>query len=324
MHIRAGLPLILAVAVSVGHAQQKRRVAVLDFDYATVRSSVSAIFGTNQDIGKGISDLLVDRLVGGGTYSVIERKALDKILAEQNFSNSDRADPNSAAKIARILGVDAIIVGSITQFGRDDQKTNVSGGGIGGVTGRFGIGGVQRSKATAVVAITARMINTDTAEILSSVTGKGESTRSGTGLLGAGGNNSNRGVGNVDMRAQNFAETVIGEATMKAVDSLAGQFNTKAGSLPVKTVSISALVADASPDGTVIINVGSRGGVKVGDRLEVRRKVREVRDPATGRVIRAVEDKIGEMVVTEVDEQSAVGKYTGAGPAKVGDTAKNQ
>ena len=59
---------------------------------------------------------------------MIERKQLDKILAEQNFSNSDRADPNSAAKIARILGVDAIIVGSITQFGRDDKSTNVGGG----------------------------------------------------------------------------------------------------------------------------------------------------------------------------------------------------
>ena len=100
----------------------------MNFDYATVQSSVAALFGTNQDIGKGIADILVDKLVNDGAYSVIERKQLDKILAEQNFSNSDRADPNSAAKIARILGVDAIIVGSITQFGRDDKSTDVGGG----------------------------------------------------------------------------------------------------------------------------------------------------------------------------------------------------
>ena len=96
----------------------------------------------------------MDKLVSDGVYSVIERKQLDKIIAEQNFSNSDRADPTSAAKIARILGVDAIIIGSITQFGRDDKNTDVGGGALGNVTGRFGIGGVKKSKSTAVVQIT--------------------------------------------------------------------------------------------------------------------------------------------------------------------------
>src|ERR1700683_2748057 len=120
---------------------RKKRVAIFDFDYATVQSTTSAIFGTNVDVGQGISDLLVKYLVQDGTYSVIERKAVDKILAEQNFSNSDRADPNSAAKLGRLLGVDAMIVGSITQFGNDTKNTNV--GGNGGGFGGFGIGGVK-------------------------------------------------------------------------------------------------------------------------------------------------------------------------------------
>src|SRR5438067_5777310 len=122
--VMAAALLLFAV---LSQAQSKKRVAVMNFDYATVQSSVAAIFGANQDIGKGIADLLVDKLVNDGTYSVIERKMLDKIIAEQNFSNSDRADANSAAKIGKILGVDAIIVGSITQFGRDDKKTSVGG-----------------------------------------------------------------------------------------------------------------------------------------------------------------------------------------------------
>jgi hypothetical protein len=57
---------------------------------------VAGIFGQDVDIGKGISDLLVTYLVKDGSYSVIERKALDKILAEQNFSNSDRANPTKS------------------------------------------------------------------------------------------------------------------------------------------------------------------------------------------------------------------------------------
>ena len=81
------------------------------------------------------------------------------------------------------------------------------------------------------------------------------------------------------------------------------------------------LVADATA-GELILNVGSRAGVKVGDRLQVSRKVREVKDPATGKVLRSIEDQLGVVVITEVDEGSSVGKYTGP-PAKVGDIVKS-
>ena len=126
-------------ATAPAHQGRKKRVAVFDFDYATVQSYSSAMFGTNVDVGRGMSDLTVKYLVQDGTYSVIDRKAMDKILAEQNFSNSDRANPNSAAKLGKILGVDAIIVGSITQFGNETKNTNLGGGGgnWGGRSWRF-------------------------------------------------------------------------------------------------------------------------------------------------------------------------------------------
>jgi curli biogenesis system outer membrane secretion channel CsgG len=319
----AAFVLFLA-ALTTAQAQQKKRVAVMNFDYATVRSAVATIFGTDQDVGKGITDLLVDKLVSDGTYSVIERQALDKILAEQNFSNSDRADANTAAKIARVLGVDAIIIGSITQFGRDDKSTNVGGGALGNVTGRFGLGGVRKSQSTAVVVVTARMIDTSTAEILASASGKGESSRSGTGLIGSGGSvYGPEAGGGINMKSSNFGATILGEATNKAVADLAQQLDAKAAALPTTVVQISGLVADVSSDGTVIVNVGSKAGVKVGDRLDIRRKVREVKDPATGRVIRSVEDSVGTITIIEVDESSAVGKFMGPAPAKVGDTVSN-
>jgi curli biogenesis system outer membrane secretion channel CsgG len=307
--------------ISTAGAQQKKRVAVMNFDYGTVRGGLAAIFGTDQDIGLGIADLLVDKLVGDGTYSVIERKALDKVLAEQNFSNSDRADATSAAKIARILGVDAIIIGSITQFGRDDKKNDI--GGFGSHAGRFGIGGLSRSKSTAVVAITARMIDTSTAEILASATGKGESTRSGTGLLGSGGGWATAAGGALDMRSSNFGSTILGEATNAAVKDAATQLESKAGAMPTRAVVVSGLIADASPDGTVVLNVGSRGGVKKGDQLQVKRQTRVIKDPATGRTLRAIEDAVGTVTITDVDEQSAVGKFQGATKPQVGDVVKN-
>ena len=302
---------------------QKKRVAVMNFDYAAVTTSVTQLFGTNQDVGKGIADLLVDKLVSDGVYSVIERKQLDKIIAEQNFSNSDRADASSAAKIARILGVDAIIIGSITQFGRDDKKTNVGAGALSGVTGHFGIGGVSKSNSTAVVQITGRMIDTSTAEILASANAKGESSRSGTGLLGSGGSWAGEGGAGLDMRSSNFGATILGEATGKAVTEMAKELEAKAASLPTVTIALNGLVADAAPDGTVIVNVGSKAGVKVGDTLAIKRKLRDVKDPATGKVLRSIEDPVGSIVVTQVDEGSATGKFKGAGAAKVGDTVSN-
>jgi curli biogenesis system outer membrane secretion channel CsgG len=318
---------IVVAALLIGASvlpAQKKRVAVMNFDYATVQGSVQAIFGVNQDIGKGIADLLVDKLVNDGTYSVIERKMLDKIIAEQNMSNSDRFDSNSAAKIGKLLGVDAIIVGSITQFGRDDKKTSVGGGALGGITGRFGVGGVSKSESKAVVAVTARMINTETAEILASATGRGESQRSGTGLIGAGGSSAGLGGGGLDMRSSNFGQTILGEAVHSAVDNTAQQLEAKAGSMPTRVVTIDGLVADASQDGTLILNVGSSAGVKVGDVLAVKRVGRKITDPATGKVLRSIEDPIGEVTITEVDASSAVGKFMGSGAPKVGDAVRSR
>jgi curli biogenesis system outer membrane secretion channel CsgG len=292
----------------------------LNFDYGTVRTTVQQLFGTDQDVGKGISDMLVEKLVNGGQYSVIERNALDKILKEQNFSNSDRADPTSAAKIGAILGVDGIIIGSITQFGRDDQHTNVGGGGYG--LGKFGLGGVGTSKSKAVVAISARIINTSTAEIMAAVTGKGESTRSDTKLLGGGGGWSGGGGGGLDMGSSNFANTILGEAVRGAVDSTAEQLNSASGKVMALKLNINGVVADVSGS-TLIINVGKKAGVHLGDTLEVSRQVRVVKDPTTGKVIKAVTDKMGTATVTEVDDDSSTAMYSGTGTAKVGDVVRN-
>jgi len=312
---------LIFVVIASPCLAQKKRVAVLNFEYGTVKSNAQAIFGSDQDVGKGISDMLVQKLVEDGKYSVIERNALDKVLGEQNFSNSDRADATTAAKIGRILGVDAIIIGSITQFGRDDQHTNVGGGGFGGYGSRMGIGGIGTHKAKAVVGITARLVNTTTGEILAAVTGTGESSRSGTSLIGAGAGGGSGGGAGLDMGSSNFGQTILGEAVKAAVGDAATQLDNKAGSLPTVKVSVSGLVADVSGN-TLIINVGSKTGLKIGDNLDISRQVRTVKDPATGKVLKTITDKIGSGTVTQIDQDSATVTFNGSGPAKVGDVAQ--
>jgi curli biogenesis system outer membrane secretion channel CsgG len=265
--------------------------------------------------------MLVEKLVKDGKYSVIERKALDKILSEQNFSNSDRANPATAQKIGQILGVDAIIMGSITKFGRDDKSKSIGGLGIG--RGGFGIGGVKRNEAKAVCAISARLVDTTTGEILAAVTGEGESKRSGTSLIGAGGGGGGAGGGAFDTHASNFGQTLLGEAVTQAVQEVGSQLGTSAANVPTRKVEVSGVVADVSGN-TLIINVGSKTGLKIGDKLDISRAVRQIKDPTTGKVIKTVTNKVGEGTVTEIDADSATLSFSGSGAAKVGDVAKTQ
>src|SRR5271170_7200447 len=133
-------------------ASAKRRIAILPFEYGAVSSEVGTY-----DVGKGITSLLITKLVNDGTYSVVERQMLDSILKEQNLSVSDRADPSTACKIGKLLSVDAIIVGTVTQFGFETKNMNLGGlAGLGsgyvpyvGGYGGFGLGGagIRKSKA---------------------------------------------------------------------------------------------------------------------------------------------------------------------------------
>lgn len=321
------LPTLLiatALALAPAYCQQppaKRRVAILDFGYGAVMTSVQAIFGTTQDVGRGISDLLIDRLLKDGTYRVIERREIGKIMEEQNFSNSDRADATTAAKIGRLLGVDSVIVGDITQFGRDDKNT--SAGAALGRFDRYGLGKVGVGKSKAVVGVTARLIDVNTGEILASESGRGESSRSGTNLLGGGGGWTGGGAGGLDMGSSNFSQTIIGEAVSTAVSELAQKLDGDSGKLPHQTIDISGLVADATDPASIVINLGSRAGVHPGDRLSVTRVSRVIKDPATGKPLRSIESAVGQIQITSVDEASAIGTFSGAGTPKVGDTVKN-
>ena len=328
MHPKRFFPALSLVAVLFAAAPlvraqapvRKPRIAVLAFDYATVQTASSAMFGSNIDVGKGIADLLINNLVKDGTFSIIERAALDKIMAEQNFSNSDRADPTSAAKLGKLLGVDAILIGSITQFGNETKTHNVGGGG--GNWGGFGVGGFGHSKSNASVGITARLVNVDTAEILGVAEGAGTSSRSSTSLLGGGGNWHGWGNGNVDFGSSNFQETIIGEAVKQAVDKLTAEVVANSPKVGVRAIKVDGLVA-AVDGGQIVLNVGARAGVKAGDTLEVVRVTKEIKDPATGAVIRRLSTSIGTIKATDVDDGSSVCSIVSGSDFKVGDSVRS-
>ncbi len=304
--------LVLLCLVRPGWAadQGKKRVAIFDFEFGAIHRWWGS---WDWDIGKGISDMIVTNLVRDGTYVIVERKQLEKILQEQNFSNSDRANPATAAKIGKVLGVNAIIVGTVTQFGAETKNI-----GAGGLTNKLGVlGRVNTSKSKANVVLDARIINTETAEIMAVASGKGTSNRSGVSLLGAGGGSA----GGVDMNSSDFQETIIGEATRQAVDEVTRQLVAQNEKIEATKIEVNGLVADVQ-ENMLVLNVGKNQGLKVGDVLAIERVLKVVKDPATGQTIRTMTKPIGTAKITSVDDRSSVAEYSGVGQPKVGDTVK--
>ena len=303
----------LSAPGQVGQAPRpttRPRVAVLDFDFSSLSNPYSL-----PEASRGVSDLLVDRLVRDGTFSVIERSRLDAILAEQNLGLSGRLDANTAAQVGRILGVDAVILGSVTQF---DVSVRRSGGGAPVLIpfGSFPLAvGAESVDVDANVQLNARLVSTSTAEILAVVEGRGNASQSDSTVTVAG-----FGGGSATSNEEKLLVLASQQAVEQIAQQLAG-FASRLAAQPRSLPTVDALVADVYGN-QVILNKGSRDGYRVGLILSVERVVREVKDPATGAVLRKLTEPAGQIQLTEVDQGSSVGRILSGSGFKVGDVAK--
>lgn len=313
---KTGALLIAAVFLlnmfpAPAHADAKRRIAIMPFDSGSYASAIA-----NVDLGSAIASMLTTKLVNDGTYRLIDRQMLDSILKEQNLSVSDRADPATACKIGKILSVDAIVVGSITQFGQESKSSSASLPtgyipGIPFVGGFGGFGSIRSSKSKTKVSIDAKVIDINTTEILAAMQGSGEAKRSGGGIGG--------------FSSDTYGESAIAdEATIQAVDSLSNQIVAAAIKIPdnqsLIAKNVEGKIADITGN-TATINVGKRSGIQVGSKLNVQRSVKKITDPDSGKVIKEVFNTIATITIKEADDTSASGDITGTG-VKVGDSVK--
>lgn len=196
--------------------------------------------------------------------------------------------------------------------------------GGGGTIGGGGVGGVKRREDKAVVVFAYRLVDNETSEILLSGEARGESKRNSTsGFAGFWAGPVIAG-GGFNFASSNFAETIIGEATIDACDKLAQDIAVKATQVPKsKDVEIEALVA-AVEGQQVYLNAGSAAGVQVSDRFAIRRVVKEVRDPITKDVLDFVVEPVGFVTITQVREKVSIGTLQGGGAVKTGDRAQKQ
>ncbi len=154
----------------------------------------AAMQQTMANLGRAVADLLVEQLLDGGEVRVVERRALEDIIKEQDLVGGDRAQSGQdVASKAKIAGARYMVTGSITTFGQSKQQSRlgaVLGGVIRNKTGGL-VGGVSSGKTLYTIGLTARIVDTETGDIVASVktdgTVEGNKHRSvvGAGVLGA-------------------------------------------------------------------------------------------------------------------------------------------
>jgi curli biogenesis system outer membrane secretion channel CsgG len=265
------LLLICLLCSSLAMGQSKLRVAVIDFE----NNSTWHWWGDN--LGRAAADVFVTAMLESGQFSMIERDKVQAIIAEQNFGASGRITPQTAAKIGQMLGVDLMLTGSVSQF-----SISRTGGGIRGVS--VGV-------TTGKVVLQARLVNTTTGEI----------------VVAAEEENSKRLVG-ARIRSVNFEQDfdygLANEIMHPAVEKMVVKIAENAA----------GMTASASHSGRVIkvsgnqvwINLGANTGIQAGDSFDVIRKGEELIDPDTGLSLGAVEEKVGSVVVTQVQEKFSI------------------
>jgi hypothetical protein len=92
------------------------------------RVAVATFGGPRGDVA---ADLLTQDLLACGA-DVVERQRLDAVLREQNLASQSILDPATAKKVGKILGVDAIFLGTVADNVPSQSYLVTSGGRHGG------------------------------------------------------------------------------------------------------------------------------------------------------------------------------------------------
>lgn len=99
--------LILYFTQGAYAADVKPTVAVLDFDS----------IGSEEHLGKAVSEIMRTELISTGQFRVLERSQLDKALTEQKLQQSGIIDNKSVVELGKLLGANFIIIGSVVKMG---------------------------------------------------------------------------------------------------------------------------------------------------------------------------------------------------------------
>ncbi len=233
--------------------QYKRKIAIARFSN---ESNYGRSLMTDQDydrIGKQASDMLAAKLIKSNKFIVFERTDLSKIQKEQAITGD-----------AKLVGVDALIVGSVTEFGRS----------VGGKSGFLSSTKLQSARSK----VEARLVDVKTGQAFFSAAGVGEANTESGEIAGFG------------SRAEYDAtlnDRAISASISDMLDKLVSSLDERAWKTDVLEVQ----------SGQVFISGGQKQGLKVGDILQVMEQGATVKSRQTGFDINLPSKKIAEIKV---------------------------
>jgi hypothetical protein len=192
--------------------------------------------------------------------------------------------------MGRILGLNAIVTGSISNFGTRTTGSD------------YLVTQSKRQEATCTVDI--RVVDAETGEILYADSGKGVSKVTSASFLGMG----TRG---------GYAESMEGDVLRAAISQLTvnitSQINRKPWSCRIALVS----------GERIFMSAGSESGLEVGQKLRVYSQGAEIKDPDSGLVIGRDEEEIGILeVMNHSGDKMSVGKMVKGNMPKKGDLCR--
>lgn len=95
--------------VPVGNLSYKPYIAAFPFNDANARTEQTKL-------GQTLTEMLITALIQDDKFSVMERVQLEKILAEQSLGQTGTIDTETAVEVGKLSGLEAVIVGSISQL----------------------------------------------------------------------------------------------------------------------------------------------------------------------------------------------------------------
>lgn len=232
----------------------KRKIAVGRISNETNYGRSLLRTGATDELGNKVTDMFLQSLTNSGNYLVFERPDIELLSKEAELSGQE----------VNITGVDTLIVGSLTQFGR-------------ATTGERGfLSSTKKQEATATVDL--RLVDVTTGRVFASVTGTGSSSVEQGRTMGFG---SAAGYdGSLNDRA-------IAAAVIAAVDKMTGLFLDKAWTADILSVE----------EGQVFISGGQSQGVEPGMVFDVETRGRQVKSKATGTTITLPGKKVAEIKI---------------------------